>query len=68
MFYIVNVCQSGVIDVFIFTIFFGASIVHGMAGMQVLEWNGIPLMGKTYEVVQSIVGQQSGEVEICLRL
>ncbi|MCI4379053.1 hypothetical protein PGIGA_G00223460 [Pangasianodon gigas] len=37
-------------------------------GMQVLEWNGIPLMGKTYEEVQSIVGQQSGEVEICLRL
>ncbi|XP_053356073.1 protein piccolo [Clarias gariepinus] len=37
-------------------------------GMQVLEWNGIPLMGKTHEEVQSIVGQQSGEVEICLRL
>ncbi|KAI5623839.1 protein piccolo isoform X5 [Silurus asotus] len=37
-------------------------------GMQVLEWNGIPLIGKTYEEVQSIVGQQSGEVEICLRL
>ena len=39
------------------------------AGMQVLGWNGIPLMGKTYEEVQSIVGQQqSGDVEICVRL
>uniref|UniRef100_A0AAR2L7U3 Protein piccolo n=1 Tax=Pygocentrus nattereri TaxID=42514 RepID=A0AAR2L7U3_PYGNA len=38
-------------------------------GMQVLEWNGIPLMGKTYEEVQSIMGQQhSGDVEICVRL
>ncbi|XP_076849492.1 uncharacterized protein pclob isoform X1 [Brachyhypopomus gauderio] len=37
-------------------------------GMQVLEWNGIPLIAKTYEEVQSIVGQQSGEAEICVRL
>uniref|UniRef100_A0A671RZG3 Protein piccolo n=1 Tax=Sinocyclocheilus anshuiensis TaxID=1608454 RepID=A0A671RZG3_9TELE len=37
-------------------------------GMQVLEWNGITLLGKTYEEVQSIVGQQYGEAEICLRL
>ncbi|KAF1418059.1 Protein piccolo, partial [Spheniscus magellanicus] len=37
-------------------------------GMQVLEWNGIPLTGKTYEEVQSIVIQQSGEAEICVRL
>uniref|UniRef100_A0A673GRD2 Piccolo presynaptic cytomatrix protein n=1 Tax=Sinocyclocheilus rhinocerous TaxID=307959 RepID=A0A673GRD2_9TELE len=37
-------------------------------GMQVLEWNGISLLGKTYEEVQSIVGQQYGEAEICLRL
>ncbi|NWR57829.1 PCLO protein, partial [Bucorvus abyssinicus] len=36
-------------------------------GMQVLEWNGIHLTGKTYEEVQSIV-QQSGEAEICVRL
>ncbi|XP_065699688.1 protein piccolo isoform X14 [Patagioenas fasciata] len=34
-------------------------------GMQVLEWNGIPLTGKTYEEVQSIIIQQSGEAEIC---
>uniref|UniRef100_A0A672TVC9 Protein piccolo n=1 Tax=Strigops habroptila TaxID=2489341 RepID=A0A672TVC9_STRHB len=37
-------------------------------GMQVLEWNGIPLTGKTYEEVQTIIIQQSGEAEICVRL
>ncbi|NWS65786.1 PCLO protein, partial [Crotophaga sulcirostris] len=37
-------------------------------GMQVLEWNGIPLTGKTYEEVQNIIIQQSGEAEICVRL
>ncbi|XP_066489524.1 protein piccolo [Tiliqua scincoides] len=37
-------------------------------GMQVLEWNGIPLTAKTYEEVQSIISQQSGEAEICVRL
>jgi protein piccolo len=37
-------------------------------GMQVLEWNGIPLTSKTYEEVQSIINQQSGEAEICVRL
>lgn len=38
------------------------------SGMQVLEWNGIPLTSKTYEEVQSIISQQSGEAEICVRL
>ncbi|KAL2102165.1 hypothetical protein ACEWY4_001333 [Coilia grayii] len=37
-------------------------------GMQVLEWNGIVLTGKTYEEVQGLVGQQCGEAEICIRL
>ncbi|MBN3322862.1 PCLO protein, partial [Atractosteus spatula] len=37
-------------------------------GMQALEWNGIPLTGKTYEEVQSIVSQPCGEAEICVRL
>lgn len=37
-------------------------------GMQVLEWNGIPLTSKTYEEVQSIISQQNGEAEICVRL
>ena len=36
-------------------------------GMQVLEWNGIPLTSKTYEEVQSIISQQNGEAEICVR-
>ncbi|MBZ3881771.1 Protein piccolo [Sciurus carolinensis] len=39
-----------------------------MEGMQVLEWNGISLTSKTYEEVQSIISQQSGEAEICVRL
>uniref|UniRef100_A0A8C5RRQ1 Piccolo presynaptic cytomatrix protein n=1 Tax=Laticauda laticaudata TaxID=8630 RepID=A0A8C5RRQ1_LATLA len=39
-----------------------------MEGMQVLEWNGFPLTGKSYEEVQSIIGLQSGEAEICVRL
>ncbi|KAG5267993.1 hypothetical protein AALO_G00228240 [Alosa alosa] len=37
-------------------------------GMQVLEWNGIVLTGKTYEEVQGLVGQQCGEAELCVRL
>ncbi|KAK2842186.1 hypothetical protein Q5P01_012386 [Channa striata] len=37
-------------------------------GMQVLEWSGVPLMGKTYEEVQCIMGQPCAEVELCVRL
>lgn len=37
-------------------------------GMQVLEWNGVPLTGKTYEEVQCIVGQPCAEAELCVRL
>ncbi|KAM5172028.1 protein piccolo [Mantella aurantiaca] len=37
-------------------------------GMQILEWNGFPLTAKTYEEVQSIISQSSGEAEICVRL
>ncbi|XP_041442487.1 protein piccolo isoform X2 [Xenopus laevis] len=37
-------------------------------GMQVLEWNGYSLTGKTYEEVQSIISQSSGEAELCVRL
>lgn len=44
------------------------SCCFAFLGMQVLEWNGIPLTGKTYEEVQSIIVQQSGEAEICVRL
>ncbi|XP_062929166.1 protein piccolo [Mobula hypostoma] len=37
-------------------------------GMQVLEWNGIPLTGKTYEEVQCVIGVPVREAEICVRL
>ncbi|XP_040270025.1 protein piccolo [Bufo bufo] len=37
-------------------------------GMLVLEWNGFQLTAKTYEEVQSIISQSSGEAEICVRL
>uniref|UniRef100_UPI00398EDB62 protein piccolo n=1 Tax=Pristiophorus japonicus TaxID=55135 RepID=UPI00398EDB62 len=37
-------------------------------GMQVLEWNGVPLTDKTYEEVQCIIGVPIGEAEICVRL
>lgn len=50
------------------THFFFLILEFVFLGMQVLEWNGIPLTSKTYEEVQSIIGQQSGEAEICVRL
>ncbi|XP_072311181.1 protein piccolo [Eucyclogobius newberryi] len=37
-------------------------------GMQVLEWNGVFLTGKTYEEVQGLVGQPCNEAEVCVRL
>jgi hypothetical protein len=37
------------------------------AGDQVLEWNGVPLMGKTFEDVQKLVSQTEGEVEIVVK-
>ncbi|XP_047660083.1 protein piccolo isoform X3 [Tachysurus fulvidraco] len=37
-------------------------------GMQVLEWNGISLSGKTYEEVQGLVSQLCAEAELCVRL
>uniref|UniRef100_A0A3Q3MG61 Piccolo presynaptic cytomatrix protein a n=1 Tax=Labrus bergylta TaxID=56723 RepID=A0A3Q3MG61_9LABR len=39
-----------------------------LEGMQVLEWNGILLTGKTYEEVQGLVGQLCNEAEVCVRL
>lgn len=49
-------------------LFFNFILEFVFLGMQVLEWNGIPLTSKTYEEVQSIINQQSGEAEICVRL
>ncbi|KAM4039527.1 protein piccolo isoform 2-T2 [Anomaloglossus baeobatrachus] len=37
-------------------------------GMLILEWNGFQLTAKTYEEVQSIISQSSGEADICVRL
>ncbi|XP_068573513.1 protein piccolo [Cebidichthys violaceus] len=39
-----------------------------LEGMQVLEWSGVPLTGKTYEEVQGLVGQPCNEAEVCVRL
>ncbi|XP_070847668.1 protein piccolo [Chaetodon trifascialis] len=39
-----------------------------LEGMQVLEWNGVLLTGKTYEEVQGLVGQPCNEAEVCVRL
>uniref|UniRef100_A0A1A8EJJ5 Protein piccolo n=3 Tax=Nothobranchius TaxID=28779 RepID=A0A1A8EJJ5_9TELE len=39
-----------------------------LEGMQVLEWNGVPLAGKTYEEVQGFVGQLCNDAEVCVRL
>ncbi|KAM9328055.1 protein piccolo [Pholidichthys leucotaenia] len=39
-----------------------------LEGMQVLEWNGVLLTGKTYEEVQGLVGQLCNEAEVCVRL
>ncbi|GIY05056.1 protein piccolo [Caerostris extrusa] len=36
-------------------------------GDQVLEWNGIPLTGRTYEEVQRIIASSADEVEIVIR-
>uniref|UniRef100_A0A915JC31 PDZ domain-containing protein n=1 Tax=Romanomermis culicivorax TaxID=13658 RepID=A0A915JC31_ROMCU len=33
---------------------------------QILEWNGIPLTGKTYEEVQAIINESYGEIEIII--
>ena len=33
-------------------------------GDLVLEWNGIPLTGKSYEEVQRIIHNSQGEIEV----
>ena len=42
------------------------SIWFQLTGDQVLEWNGIPLGGRSFEEVQSIISSTRGEVEIVL--
>ncbi|XP_068132276.1 protein piccolo isoform X2 [Hyperolius riggenbachi] len=63
--------SQGEIGAYIAKILPGGSAEHSgrlTEGMQVLEWNGFPLTAKTYEEVQSIISQSSGEAEICIRL
>ncbi|XP_041059081.1 protein piccolo-like, partial [Carcharodon carcharias] len=63
--------RNGEIGAYLAKIFPGGSAEQTGSlteGMQVLEWNGIPLTGKTYEDVQCIIGVPIGEAEICVRL
>uniref|UniRef100_A0A7N6FJG4 Protein piccolo n=1 Tax=Anabas testudineus TaxID=64144 RepID=A0A7N6FJG4_ANATE len=39
-----------------------------LEGMQVLEWNGVLLTGKTYEEVQGLVGQSTYDSILCMNL
>ncbi|KAG7225717.1 hypothetical protein INR49_012303 [Caranx melampygus] len=39
-----------------------------LEGMQVLEWNGVILTGKTYEEVQGLVGQPCSDAEVDLNM
>lgn len=52
----------------LFFFLFACSNLCLCAGMQVLEWNGVLLTGKTYEEVQGLVGQPCNEAEVCVRL
>jgi protein piccolo len=36
-------------------------------GDQILEWNGISLSARTYEDVQRIIAESSGEVEVVVK-
>ncbi|XP_072565988.1 protein piccolo-like isoform X4 [Paramormyrops kingsleyae] len=63
--------NSREIGAYVAEVFPGSSIEHAgkiVEGMQVLEWDGIPLTGKTFEEVQGLVMRSSSEVEICVRL
>ncbi|KAL0963012.1 hypothetical protein UPYG_G00348370 [Umbra pygmaea] len=63
--------SSGDIGAYVAKVLPGGAAEHTgkiLEGMQVLEWNGQPLTGKTYEEVQGLMGQQVGEAELCVRL
>ena len=38
-----------------------------VSGDQVLEWNGVPLTGRTYEEAQQIISVPNGEIELVVR-
>ncbi|XP_077120776.1 protein piccolo isoform X2 [Ranitomeya variabilis] len=63
--------SQGEIGAYIAKIFPGGSAEQTgrlTEGMLVLEWNSFQLTAKTYEEVQSIISQSSGEADICVRL
>ncbi|KAJ8374009.1 hypothetical protein SKAU_G00045890 [Synaphobranchus kaupii] len=63
--------NSGDIGAYIAKVLPGGAVEQSgqiVEGMQVLEWNGVPLTGKTYEDVQSLVVQQYSGAELCVRL
>ncbi|VDQ01381.1 unnamed protein product [Trichobilharzia regenti] len=47
-----------------------ADQLHGeiKEGDEILEWNSIPLVGKTFEEVQAIISQVSEETELLVRV
>ncbi|XP_023220712.1 uncharacterized protein LOC111622542 isoform X1 [Centruroides sculpturatus] len=55
--YVAKVCPGGVVE----------TLGEVKEGNQVLEWNGVPLTGKTYEEVQKIISVTADEVEIVIR-
>lgn len=55
--YVAKVCPGGVVE----------TLGEVKEGNQVLEWNGVPLTGKTYEEVQKIISVMADEVEIVIR-
>ncbi|XP_022251150.1 uncharacterized protein LOC106467297 [Limulus polyphemus] len=62
--------NAGVIGAYIAKIYPGGvveTLGEVREGDRVLEWNGIPLTGKTYEDVQRLVAASRDEVEIVIR-
>nr|XP_042904214.1 protein piccolo isoform X2 [Parasteatoda tepidariorum] len=62
--------SNGMIGAYVAKIFPGGvveTLGEVKEGDQVLEWNGIPLTGRTYEEVQRIIASSADEVEIVIR-
>ncbi|XP_054718182.1 uncharacterized protein LOC129227616 [Uloborus diversus] len=62
--------SNGMIGAYVAKIFPGGvveTLGEVKEGDQVLEWNGVPLTGRTYEEVQRIIASSADEVEIVIR-
>ncbi|GFG38950.1 hypothetical protein Cfor_12555 [Coptotermes formosanus] len=55
--YVTRIYKGGVVE----------SLGEIKEGDQVLEWNGVPLTGKTFAEVQMLVSQTEGEVELVVK-